>query len=183
MARVVIEMLSKSFPGVNGTPVRAARDLSLTVEDKELLVLVGPSGSGKTTALRLIAGLEEIDAGTISIDGALMNNVPPQDRDIAMVFQNFALYPHMTVFENLAFGLKLRKISRAEIEQRVRDAAALLSLTSCLARLPGALSGGQRQRVAVGRALVRRPKVFLFDDPPSNLDAPLRAQMRGTGRA
>ena len=178
MARVVIENLSKSFPGANGEPVRAVQDLSLTVEDRELLALVGPSGSGKTTTLRLLAGLEEIDAGTISIDGAVMNQVPPQDRDIAMVFQNSALYPHLTAFENMAFGLTLRKIPRSEIEQRVRDAAQLLDLAPCLDRLPGALSGGQRQRVAVGRAIVRRPTVFLFDEPLSNLDAPLRAQMR-----
>ncbi|HEY2953094.1 MAG TPA: ABC transporter ATP-binding protein [Verrucomicrobiae bacterium] len=178
MARVVLEKLSKSFKIGNGEDLRAVHDLSLTVEDKELLVLVGPSGSGKTTTLRLIAGLEEISAGTISIDGAVVNDVPPQDRDIAMVFQNLALYPHLTVFENMAFGLKLRKVLTQEIKQRVGEAAELLGLTPCLDCVPAALSGGQRQRVAVGRAIVRRPKVFLFDEPLSNLDAPLRAQMR-----
>jgi multiple sugar transport system ATP-binding protein len=182
VARVIIEKLSKSFRTRNGVDLRAVHDLSLTVEDKEFLVLVGPSGSGKTTTLRLLAGLEEASAGTISIDGVLMNGVPPQDRDIAMVFQNFTLYPHLTVFENLALGLKLRKVAPPQIKERIREAAELLNLTPCLSRLPGALSGGQRQRVAIGRALVRRPKLFLFDEPLSNLDAPLRGQLRAEMR-
>jgi multiple sugar transport system ATP-binding protein len=174
MARVVLENLGKRFKGT----VRAVQNVSLTVEDRELLALVGPSGSGKTTTLRLIAGLERPDAGTISIDGKVINHVSPKDRDVAMVFQNHALYPHLTVFGNLALGLKLRKVSKAETEQRVCETAATLGLTDCLDRLPRELSGGERQRVAVGRAIVRRPKLFLFDEPLSNLDAPLRAQMR-----
>ena len=173
MARVVLEKVDKSFKSV-----RAVRNVSLTVEDRELLVIVGPSGCGKTTTLRLIAGLEEPDTGTISIAGEVANRVPPGDRDVAMVFQNHALYPHLTVFENLALGLKLRRVPKAEIEQRTREAAVLLGLRECLSRLPRELSGGERQRVALGRAIVRRPKLFLFDEPLSNLDAPLRAQMR-----
>jgi len=178
MARVVIENLSKNFPGPKGEPITAVRGVSLAIEDKEFVVLVGPSGCGKSTTLRLIAGLEEIDAGTISIDGRVVNRVEPKDRDIAMVFQNYALYPHMTVFENMAFGLRLRKFPRAEIEARVKECAGTLGLTPLLTRLPKALSGGQRQRVAVGRAIVRQPKVFLFDEPLSNLDAQMRVQMR-----
>jgi multiple sugar transport system ATP-binding protein len=178
MARVSIQNLHKFFKGLKGEPVVAVRDVSLIVEDKELVVLVGPSGCGKTTTLRMIAGLEDIDRGTIAIDGRVVNEVPPKDRDIAMVFQNYALYPHMTVYENLAFGLKLRKFPRPEIGRRVNEAAETLGLTHLLDRLPKALSGGQRQRVAVGRAIVRKPKVFLFDEPLSNLDAPMRAQMR-----
>ena len=178
MARVVIENVSKIFHGPKGEEVCAVHNVNLTVEDKELLVLVGPSGCGKTTTLRMIAGLEDISEGTISIDGEVMNAVPPKDRDIAMVFQNYALYPHMTVFENMAFGLKLRKFPKAEIEQRVKQTAEILGLNSCLARKPNEISGGQRQRVAVGRAIVRKPKLFLFDEPLSNLDAPLRIQMR-----
>jgi len=178
MARVVLENLTKSFKGSRQETVDAVRDLNLTVEDKELLVLVGPSGCGKTTTLRLIAGLEEVSNGTISIDGQVVNDIAPKERDIAMVFQHHALYPHMTARENLAFGLKLRKHSRAEITQRVGEAAEMLGLADCLDRRPEALSGGQRQRVALGRALVRKPKVFLFDEPLSNLDAQMRVQMR-----
>jgi multiple sugar transport system ATP-binding protein len=178
MAQVVIENLGKTFKGPKGESIRAVSNLSLSVESGEFFVLVGPSGCGKSTTLRLIAGLEEIDQGTISIEGRMINDVAPKDRDIAMVFQNHALYPHMTVFENMAFGLKLRKCSRAEIEQRVGEAAEILGLKDCLDRKPEALSGGQRQRVAVGRAIVRKPKVFLFDEPLSNLDARMRAQMR-----
>jgi multiple sugar transport system ATP-binding protein len=178
MASVVLENLSKSFKGPRQETVDALTNLNLTVADKELLVLVGPSGCGKTTTLRLIAGLEEASRGTISIDGRVVNDVAPKDRDIAMVFQHHALFPHMTARENLAFGLKLRKHSRAEIEQRVGEAAEMLGLADCLDRRPEALSGGQRQRVALGRALVRKPKVFLFDEPLSNLDAQMRVQMR-----
>jgi len=178
MARVVIENVSKIFKGSKRESVYAVRNICLTVEDKEFVVLVGPSGCGKSTTLRMIAGLEEIDEGTISIDGQVVNKVEPKDRDIAMVFQNYALYPHMTVFENMAFGLRLRKFPKAEIQQRVKETADLLGLAPYLDRLPKALSGGQRQRVAVGRAIVRKPKVFLFDEPLSNLDAQMRVQMR-----
>ncbi|MBI5388127.1 MAG: ABC transporter ATP-binding protein [Verrucomicrobia bacterium] len=178
MARVEIQNLGKLFVGTHGEPVWAVRGASLAVEDGELLVLVGPSGAGKSTVLRLIAGLEQAHEGDISIDDEVVNHVPPQDRDIAMVFQNHALYPHMTVGENLAFGLKLRKFPQAETAKRVREAAALLGLSSLLDRQPAALSGGERQRVALGRALVRQPKVFLFDEPLSNLDARLREQLR-----
>jgi len=178
MAKVVIENLVKVYPEKKGPGVRAVNDIHLTIEDREFMVLVGPSGCGKSTTLRMIAGLEEISAGTISIDGRVINAVAPKDRDIAMVFQNYALYPHMTVYENMAFGLKLRKFPRADIEQRVRDAAAILGIESLLDRRPKALSGGQRQRVAVGRAIVRKPKVFLFDEPLSNLDAKMRVTMR-----
>ena len=156
----------------------AVRDVSLRVIDKEFLVLVGPSGCGKSTALRMIAGLEEISRGTITIDDRIVNDVAPKDRDIAMVFQNYALYPHMTVRENMAFGLKLRKYDSSEITRRVDEAAAVLGIKEYLDRKPKALSGGQRQRVALGRAIVRQPKVFLFDEPLSNLDANLRVQMR-----
>ena len=179
MARVVIENLSKTFKGPKGETVQAVRRASLVVEDGEFVVLVGPSGCGKSTTLRMIAGLEDISEGTISIDGRVVNDVEPKDRDIAMVFQNYALYPHMTVFENMAFGLRLRKFPPAEIDERVRDTAGTLGLLPYLDRLPKALSGGQRQRVAVGRAIVRQPKVFLFDEPLSNLDAQMRVQMRG----
>jgi multiple sugar transport system ATP-binding protein len=153
-------------------------DISLTIEDREFMVLVGPSGCGKSTTLRMIAGLEEITGGTIAIDGRIVNEVLPKDRDIAMVFQNYALYPHMSVYDNMAFGLKLRSLPKAEIAVRVQEAAALLGLESYLARKPRALSGGQRQRVAVGRAIVRKPKVFLFDEPLSNLDAKMRISTR-----
>jgi multiple sugar transport system ATP-binding protein len=178
MARVTLERVSKIFSANKGEAIRAVTDISLSVEDKELLTVVGPSGCGKSTTLRLIAGFEEPSSGTISIDGHVVNDVPPKDRDIAMVFQNHALYPHMTAYENMAFGLKLRKVSRPEIERRVKDAAELLGLLSCLDRYPKTLSGGERQRVALGRALVRQPKVFLLDEPLSNLDVPLRTQMR-----
>lgn len=178
MARVGLEKLSKIFRSTQGEPVHALKDVTLTIEDKEFLVLVGPSGCGKSTTLRLIAGLEEISGGTVSIDGHVMNHIPAQDRDIAMVFQNDALYPHMTVCENLAFGLKLRKLPRPEIEKRVSEAAEMLGLRPYLERYPKALSGGERQRVAVGRAIVRKPRVFLLDEPLSHLDTPLRTQMR-----
>jgi len=158
--------------------VRAVNGISLAVADREFMVLVGPSGCGKTTALRLIAGLEEVSGGTIAIDGRVVNAVLPKDRDIAMVFQNYALYPHMSVYDNMAFGLKLRKLPKAEIDARVREAAAMLGLENHLGRKPRALSGGQRQRVAVGRAIVRKPKVFLFDEPLSNLDAKMRVATR-----
>jgi multiple sugar transport system ATP-binding protein len=178
MARVVLENLTKVFKGPKDEAVYAVKDLNLTVEDKEFVVLVGPSGCGKSTTLRLIAGLEEITRGAILIDGQLMNRVAAKDRDLAMVFQSHALFPHLTVYENLAFGLRLRKAPKAEIQGRVRNAARVLGLTALLERLPRALSGGERQRVAVGRAIVRQPKAFLFDEPLSNLDAKLRAQMR-----
>ena len=178
MARVVLEHLSKVFQGPGVERVCAVDNLSLVVEDKELLVLVGPSGCGKTTTLRLIAGLEEATSGTISINGRVVNDVAPKDRDLAMVFQSYALYPHMSVYENMAFGLTLRRFSKAEIAQRVKDAAQVLGLAACLNRKPAALSGDQRQRVALGRALVRQPGLFLLDEPLSNLDAQTRLQMR-----
>jgi len=178
VARVVIEHLSKVFTGPRGESIHAVVDASLSVEDKQFVVLVGPSGCGKTTTLRLIAGLEEASSGAISIDGQVVSDLAPRNRNIAMVFQNYALYPHMSVYENMAFGLKVRNHPKAEIEKRVKEAAEILDLLPCLDRKPAALSGGQRQRVAVGRAIVRQPKVFLFDEPLSNLDANLRAQMR-----
>jgi multiple sugar transport system ATP-binding protein len=178
MAQVVIDHLVKVYPEKSGPGVRAVNDISLRIEDREFMVLVGPSGCGKSTTLRMIAGLEEISDGTITIDGKVVNHVLPKDRDIAMVFQNYALYPHMSVYENLAFGLKLRKFPKAEIDARVREAAAMLGLEQLLDRRPKALSGGQRQRVAVGRAIVRKPKVFLFDEPLSNLDAKMRVSTR-----
>jgi multiple sugar transport system ATP-binding protein len=174
MAKVSLKHLDKTYP--NG--VRAVRDLNLEVADGELLVLVGPSGCGKSTTLRLIAGLEEPTAGEVWIGERCVNSVPPADRDVAMVFQNFALYPHMSVFRNMAFGLKMRRTAKAEIEKRVRAAASLLSIEELLDRRPAELSGGERQRVALGRAIVREPKVFLFDEPLSNLDAHLRLQLR-----
>src|SRR4051812_37911381 len=164
----------KVFPGGSV----AVNKVSLTCEEKEFLILVGPSGCGKSTTLRMIAGLEEMTSGEIWIDGVLVNDIPPKDRDIAMVFQNYALYPHMTAYENMAFGLKLRKYPPSEIKQRVHEAAEILGIQELLQRRPKALSGGQRQRVAVGRAIVRKPKVFLFDEPLSNLDAKMRVQMR-----
>ncbi|TMA10183.1 MAG: sn-glycerol-3-phosphate ABC transporter ATP-binding protein UgpC [Deltaproteobacteria bacterium] len=173
MAQVVLEKLSKAFGGVD-----AVKDASLIVQDREFMVLVGPSGCGKSTTLRMIAGLEEITSGKIFIGERLVNELPPRDRDIAMVFQNYALYPHKTVFQNMAFGLKMRKFPRGEIEKRVREAAEILGIQDLLERKPRQLSGGQRQRVAVGRAIVRHPRVFLFDEPLSNLDAKLRVQMR-----
>ena len=174
MAEVILEKVAKTYP--NG--FKAVLDANLEVQDKEFLVLLGPSGCGKTTTLRMIAGLEEITEGTIKIGGRVVNDVEPKDRDIAMVFQNYALYPHMSVYENMAFGLKLRKTPKPEIEKRVTEAARILGIEQLLDRKPKQLSGGQRQRVAVGRAIVRNPKVFLFDEPLSNLDAKLRVQMR-----
>ncbi len=174
MARVLLEKVNKVYDG----KVHVVIDNDLEIIDKEFMVLVGPSGCGKSTTLRMIAGLEEITSGKIYIGDRVVNDVQPKDRDIAMVFQNYALYPHMTVFENLAYGLRLRKFPKEEIKQRVDDAAEILGLSELLDRKPKALSGGQRQRVAVGRAIVRQPKVFLFDEPLSNLDAKLRVQMR-----
>jgi multiple sugar transport system ATP-binding protein len=174
MAEVTLKNISKVFDG--GKAV--VQNVNIEIKDKEFVVLVGPSGCGKSTTLRMIAGLEEITEGEIFIDGKKVNDVSPKDRDIAMVFQNYALYPHMTVFENMAFGLKLRKFPKQEIKTRVTDAAKILGLEEFLDRKPKALSGGQRQRVALGRAIVRKPKVFLFDEPLSNLDAKLRVQMR-----
>ena len=178
MAKVTVKNVSKIYPGEKGRDVTAVRDVNLDIQDREFVVLVGPSGCGKSTTLRMIAGLEEISRGEIYIGDRLVNDVPPKDRDIAMVFQNYALYPHMTVYDNLAFGLKLRKYPKAEIRKRVNDAAGILGIEELLDRRPKALSGGQRQRVAVGRAIVRQPKVFLFDEPLSNLDAKMRVQMR-----
>lgn len=174
MAKVELKKIGKIYEG----GVRAAKDITLVIEDEEFVVLVGPSGCGKSTILRMIAGLEEISEGELYIDGTLVNDIPPKDRNIAMVFQNYALYPHMTVFQNMAFSLKIRKISKKEIQNRVHQVAKVLGLEELLDRKPKALSGGQRQRVAVGRAIVRNPKVFLFDEPLSNLDAKLRVQMR-----
>ena len=172
------EVILKNVRKVYDKEVVAVDDANIEIKDKEFVVLVGPSGCGKSTTLRMIAGLEEITAGEISIDGTIVNDVPPKDRDIAMVFQNYALYPHMSVYQNMAFGLKLRKYPKDEIEARVQEAADILGIQDLLERKPKALSGGQRQRVAVGRAIVRKPKVFLFDEPLSNLDAKLRVQMR-----
>ena len=174
MATVKLTNVKKVY----GKDVVAVDDFNLDIADKEFIVFVGPSGCGKSTTLRMIAGLEEISAGELYIDGVLMNNVAPKDRDIAMVFQNYALYPHMTVYDNMAFGLKLRKVPKEEIDKMVKEAAKILDLTPLLDRKPKALSGGQRQRVAMGRAIVRNPKVFLMDEPLSNLDAKLRVQMR-----
>src|SRR6266851_7883313 len=173
MAEVSLRNVVKRFDNVE-----AVRSINLDIPDNEFVVLVGPSGCGKSTTLRMIAGLEEVTSGDIYIGGDLVNDVPPRDRDIAMVFQNYALYPHMSVFENMSFGLKLRKFSKDEIRKRVDHAARILDITELLDRKPKALSGGQRQRVAMGRAIVRNPKVFLFDEPLSNLDAKLRVQMR-----
>jgi len=179
MAKVTLENVSKHFVSKHSTEVIAVKDFSLEIEDKEFVVFVGPSGCGKTTTLRMIAGLEEITQGNIYIGDRLVNRMPAKDRDIAMVFQNYALYPHMTVYDNLAFSLEMRKPSKQDIDQRVREAAEILNIPELLQRKPKALSGGQRQRVAVGRAIVRKPQVFLFDEPLSNLDAKLRVQMRG----
>ena len=178
MAKVIVKNVWKIYPGEKGGDITAVRDVNLDVQDREFVVLVGPSGCGKSTTLRMIAGLEEISRGEIYIGDRMVNDVAPKDRDIAMVFQNYALYPHMTVYDNLAFGLKLRKYPKAEIRKRVNDAAGILGIEELLDRKPKALSGGQRQRVAVGRAIVRQPKVFLFDEPLSNLDAKMRVQMR-----
>lgn len=173
MANINIQNINKYFGKVH-----VIKDISLDIKSESFTVLVGPSGCGKSTMLRMIAGLEEINSGTISIDGQIVNNLPPKERDIAMVFQSYALYPHMTVFDNMAFGLKLEKRSNDEINERVNDAAKILQIQDYLDRKPKQLSGGQRQRVAIGRAITRKPKVFLFDEPLSNLDAALRVQMR-----
>ena len=175
MATVEIRNISKQY---DGAPKPTIPDANLTIDDQSFVVLVGPSGCGKSTLLRMIAGLEDISGGDLFIDGQRMNDLPPKDRDIAMVFQNYALYPHMSVYDNMAFGLKLRKFSKDEIDRRVRTAADILGMDELLDRKPKAMSGGQRQRVAIGRAIVREPKVFLFDEPLSNLDAKLRVQMR-----
>ena len=174
MASLSLKGIEKKYP--NG--FHAVKDFNLEIADKEFIIFVGPSGCGKSTTLRMIAGLEDISGGTFSIDGKVMNDVEPKDRDIAMVFQNYALYPHMTVYDNMAFALKLRKTPKDEIDKKVRHAAKILDLDKLLDRKPKALSGGQRQRVAMGRAIVRSPKVFLMDEPLSNLDAKLRVQMR-----
>ena len=174
MASLSLQGIQKIYP--NG--FHAVKDFNLEIADKEFIIFVGPSGCGKSTTLRMIAGLEDISGGTFKIDGKVMNDVEPKDRDIAMVFQNYALYPHMTVYDNMAFGLKLRKVPKDEIDKKVREAAKILDLDKLLDRKPKALSGGQRQRVAMGRAIVRNPKVFLMDEPLSNLDAKLRVQMR-----
>ena len=173
MGEVLLEDLTKKFDEVT-----AVREVNLTIHDGEFVVLLGPSGCGKTTTLRMIAGLEEITSGSILLDGRVLNDVHPRDRDIAMVFQNYALYPHMSVYKNMAFGLKMRKVAKDEIDRRVKSAADILGIESLLGRYPGKLSGGQRQRVALGRAIVRDPRVFLFDEPLSNLDAKLRVQTR-----
>src|SRR3979490_805804 len=173
MGQVVLKGINKFYDSVH-----AVKDVNLQIRDKEFVVFVGPSGCGKTTTLRMIAGLEAISSGDISIDGNVINELAPMDRDIAMVFQNYALYPHMSVRDNMAFGLKMRKFERPEIEKRVREAADILGIGELLKRKPRQLSGGQRQRAALGRAIVRHPQVFLFDEPLSNLDAKLRVQMR-----
>ena len=173
MARIKIDKVNKYFGSTH-----VIKDVSLDIKSESFTVLVGPSGCGKSTILRMIAGLEEINSGTISIDDKVVNDLPPKERNIAMVFQSYALYPHMTVFDNMAFGLKIEKKSKEEIEQRVMEAAKILQIEEYLERKPKQLSGGQRQRVAIGRAITRKPKVFLFDEPLSNLDAALRVQMR-----
>ncbi len=178
MAKVSIQHIYKTYTDSKGLEVTAVNDINIEVADREFLVLVGPSGCGKSTTLRMIAGLEEISKGDIFIGDRRVNDVPPKDRDIAMVFQSYALYPHMSVYDNMAFGLKLRKYPKAEIKKRVTEAAAILGIESYLERKPKQLSGGQRQRVALGRAIVRQPKVFLFDEPLSNLDAKMRVQTR-----
>ena len=179
MADVALENVTKVFPG----GVQAVQDFTLQIRNREFVVLVGPSGCGKSTTLRMVAGLEEVTSGTIRIGDRVVNDVPPKDRDIAMVFQNYALYPHMTVYKNMAFGLKLRRYPKDEIDKRVHDAARILGIENLLDRKPKALSGGQRQRVAVGRAIVRQPQAFLFDEPLSNLDAKLRVEMRAELKA
>src|ERR687889_2749592 len=173
MAQVVMRSLNKKYDEVH-----AVKDVNLDINDKEFVVLVGPSGCGKTTTLRMVAGLESITSGRVLIDDQIVNDLAPMDRDIAMVFQNYALYPHMSVYDNMAFGLKMRKFDKTEIQKRVHQAADILGIQDLLRRKPRQLSGGQRQRVALGRAIVRHPQVFLFDEPLSNLDAKLRVQMR-----
>ena len=175
MANIKFNNISKKYTG--GTTA-AVSDFNLEIKDKQLCVFVGPSGCGKSTTLRMIAGLEDITQGEIFIDDDLINEIPPKDRGIAMVFQNYALYPNMTVYDNMAFGLKMRKVPKNEIKERVEEVAEILDIADYLERKPAALSGGQRQRVAMGRAIVRRPKVFLFDEPLSNLDAKFKNQMR-----
>src|SRR5512138_854631 len=174
MAKVELKKIGKVYEG----NVRAVDDANIVINDKEFVIFVGPSGCGKSTTLRMIAGLEDITEGELYIDSKLVNDIPPKDRDIAMVFQNYALYPHMTVYENMSFGLRLKKTPKEEIERRVQNAARILNISPLLDRKPKQLSGGQRQRVAMGRAIVRDPKVFLFDEPLSNLDAKLRVHMR-----
>ena len=174
MASLSLKHINKTYP--NG--FEAVKDFNLEIEDKEFIIFVGPSGCGKSTTLRMVAGLEDITSGELKIGDKVVNDVEPKDRDIAMVFQNYALYPHMTVYDNMAFGLKLRKVPKDQIDKMVREAAKILDLEALLDRKPKALSGGQRQRVAMGRAIVRNPKVFLMDEPLSNLDAKLRGQMR-----
>src|SRR5579859_4378329 len=176
MAQIILDQIDKVYSG----GVKALDSLSLEVKDGEFMVLVGPSGCGKSTALRSIAGLEDITSGTISIGARVVNDLPPKDRDIAMVFQSYALYPHMTVEQNLAFGLQQRKLPAGQIQRRVREVAAMLGITEYLRRKPAAPSGGQRQRVAMGRAIVREPRAFLMDEPLSNLDAKLRVSMRAS---
>jgi multiple sugar transport system ATP-binding protein len=173
MAQITLERVSKFYGDM---PV--VRDIDLTVNDREFVVLIGPSGCGKTTTLRMIAGLEQISSGTVRIGGRVVNDLPPKDRDVAMVFQNYGLYPHMTVYDNMSFGLRMRKVSKPDIHKSVSEAAQFLGIRELLARKPRALSGGQRQRVALGRAIVRNPQLFLFDEPLSNLDAQLRVDMR-----
>src|SRR5260221_1785090 len=173
MAGITLDKLTKVY----GDGTEAVRELDLAIADGEFMVFVGPSGCGKTTALRMIAGLEEVTEGEIRIDNEVVNDLPPKRRDIAMVFQNYSLYPHMSVYDNIAFGLKMRRMAKSEIAKRVNDAAKILGLVDELKKKPGALSGGQRQRVAMGRAIVREPRVFLMDEPLSNLDAKLRIQM------
>ena len=173
MAEINISKINKSFGSTH-----VIKDVSLEIKSESFTVFVGPSGCGKSTMLRMIAGLEEVNSGTISIDGQVINDLPPSERNIAMVFQSYALYPHMTVFDNMAFGLEIEKKSREEITERVMEAAKILQIEEYLERKPKQLSGGQRQRVAIGRAITRKPKVFLFDEPLSNLDAALRVQMR-----
>src|SRR5919108_1420928 len=172
MARVLLKSLNKKFDETH-----AVKDVNLEIRDKEFVVLVGPSGCGKTTTLRMVAGLESISSGQVLIGDKVVNQLAPMDRDIAMVFQNYALYPHMSVYDNMAFGLKMRKFPKPDIAKRVQEAAEILGIQGLLARKPRQLSGGQRQRVALGRAIVRHPQVFLFDEPLSNLDAKLRVQM------
>ena len=174
MAEIILNNITKEYD--NG--FQAVKNINLEIKDNEFVILVGPSGCGKSTTLRMIAGLEDISDGDLFLDGKRINDVPPQERDIAMVFQNYALYPHMTVYQNIAYSLKIKKVPKDEIDRRVRETAASLGLTELLDRKPGQLSGGQKQRVAMGRAIIRHPKAFLMDEPLSNLDAKLRGQMR-----